>query len=44
MVLKLYVDLLSQPARALALFVKKANIPHELKIVSIMKGKLLKFK
>ncbi|EEB17125.1 GSTD1-5 protein, putative [Pediculus humanus corporis] len=38
MVLKLYVDLLSQPARALALFVKKANIPHELKIVSIMKG------
>lgn len=38
MVLKVYVDFLSQPARAVALFVKKTKIPHEIKKVSIMKG------
>ncbi|KAK6638437.1 hypothetical protein RUM44_008866 [Polyplax serrata] len=38
MVLKLYVDLLSQPARAVTLFVRKMNIPHELKLVQIVKG------
>lgn len=38
MTLKLYVDLLSQPARAITLFVRQNKIPHELKVVSIAKG------
>ncbi|XP_025893507.1 glutathione S-transferase theta-1-like [Nothoprocta perdicaria] len=38
MSLKLYLDLLSQPCRALYLFAKCNNIPFEFKRVDVMKG------
>lgn len=38
MTLKLYYDLLSQPSRALYIFMKKCNIPFESKLVHLAKG------
>nr|UCR60999.1 glutathione-S-transferase [Aphelinus asychis] len=38
MSLKLYYDLLSQPSRALYIFLKVCNIPFESKIVNLSKG------
>ena len=40
MVLKLYIDPLPQPARALMLFCRANNIQAEEVTVSILKGKL----
>lgn len=37
MTLKLYYDLLSQPSRAMYIFLKVSNIPFEKKIVSLQK-------
>lgn len=37
MSLKLYIDLLSQPSRALYIFFKACNIPFEKKIVNLVK-------
>ncbi len=39
--LKLYYDLMSQPARALYMFLKLNKIPHELCPVSIGKGETI---
>lgn len=36
--LKLYYDLLSQPSRALYIFVNKCKIPHQLCPVEIVEG------
>ena len=41
MLLKLYGNLLSQPARAVFVFLKANGIPHEFKLVDIAKGMLL---
>lgn len=38
MSLKLYVDLMSQPSRALYILLKKVNCPFELKLVNLGKG------
>ncbi|PSN54355.1 Glutathione S-transferase theta-1 [Blattella germanica] len=38
MVLKLYGNLMSQPARALLLFLRTNNIPHEFQAVNLAKG------
>ena len=38
MTLKLYVDYLSQPCRALVLFCRAANIPHEVVHLAFFKG------
>lgn len=37
--LKYYYNLLSQPSRALYMFMKKAEIPFEGKVIDLMKGK-----
>ena len=37
MVLELYFDMLSEPSRAVYLFVKAAEVPFEPKVVSLMK-------
>jgi glutathione S-transferase len=41
MPLKLYGNLLSQPVRAVFLFLKANGIPYEFKFVDIAKGMLL---
>ncbi|XP_017877016.1 glutathione S-transferase theta-1-like [Ceratina calcarata] len=41
MSLKLYYDLLSQPSRALYIFLKVCNIPFEGKLVNLGKGEHL---
>lgn len=41
MVLKLYYDLMSQPSRAVYLFLKAANIPFEARPVALQKGEHL---
>lgn len=38
MSVKFYMDLMSQPTRALYIFMKRANIPFEQKLISIGKG------
>ncbi|KAL0272169.1 UNVERIFIED_CONTAM: hypothetical protein PYX00_005248 [Menopon gallinae] len=38
MTLKIYVNFLSQPARALAIFLRQNKIPHTTKIVDLMSG------
>jgi len=40
MSLKLYGNLLSQPVRAIFLFLKVNGIPHEFKFVDLAKGML----
>lgn len=40
--LKLYYDLLSQPSRALYIFLKVCNIPFEEKLINIGKGEHLR--
>ncbi|XP_014215774.1 glutathione S-transferase theta-1 isoform X3 [Copidosoma floridanum] len=42
MSVKLYYDLLSQPSRAVYIFLKKCNIPFEAKIVNVAKGEQFK--
>ena len=39
--LKLYVDLMSQPSRALYIFLKKTKIPFETNLVNLAKGTLM---
>jgi hypothetical protein len=39
--LTLYVDMMSQPARAIYWFCKSNSIPHQLKILNIAKGEHL---
>ena len=41
MSVKLYGNLLSQPVRAIFMFLKANGIPHEFKFVDIAKGMLL---
>lgn len=41
MSLKLYFDLLSQPSRALYIFMKKNHVPFEQKLVNLGKGEHL---
>ena len=38
MTLKVFLDFMSQPSRALLLFVRAASIPHELKPIRIAKA------
>lgn len=38
--LKVYVDFMSQPSRAVLLFLKKNQIQYEEKIISIQKGNI----
>lgn len=40
MSLKVYVDLMSQPSRAVVLFLKSTNVPFELRLVKIREGML----
>ena len=35
--LKVYVDLMGQPSRALMMFCRATNIPHEIKHVKLMR-------
>lgn len=42
--LKVFANLMSQPSRAVVLFLKANNIPHELKTVELKKGSVLQKK
>lgn len=41
--MKLYYDLMSQPSRALYIFLKKANIPFDDHQIALRKGSLTDF-
>lgn len=38
MVLKVFYDLMSQPCRALIMFLKLNNIPYDAKVIALRKG------